>query len=294
MIISPEIARRALMGAQILTKGELFASYEGKIPDECAYAIKVVQKNPSAFKQLALQTMNEMQYFPLIFGKLVKTRLSQQGFLASPLIESVFNAEKPVEKRLERITLSVSGIESITSEHNNLSRAKDKGVETDEIARNLLAEILLLDFLVQSGFSKITRPYSQSQPHVDVIAEKEQQAYAFEVTRKKEFSNWETLEFGNLENCESPANLEKMYSLLSSVLKKKNDQFLRVLNAGTISDNTIRVVSIKTSDYGFSECANEAAVIIQEILSIPDNWVYIDCVWLVPNISLEQSKWVCR
>jgi len=294
MNISSEIARKAIAGAQILNNGELFASYEGKIPSDCDSAIRNVQNNPHEFKQLVLQTMNEMQYFPAVFGRLVKKRLHQQGYLASPLIESVFDFERTIEKRLERIIPNVFGIETITSEHVNISKNKNQGYETDEIARNLLAEILLLDYLIQAGFYAIERPYSQSLPHVDIIAEKEQQIYAIEVTRKKEFSDWETLDFSNLENCESLANLDKIRSLLSSILKKKNDQFLRILNAGTIAHNAIRVVAIKTSDYGFSECASEVESIIQNILSALNEWKYIDCVWFVPNTSLEQSKWVYR
>lgn len=294
MTLTIAIAKKAMMGAQILTNGELFASYEGSVPDECVSAIKMVQDHPDDFKYLVLQTMNEMQHFSRIFGKLVKNRLNQQGFLASPLIQSVFDYDRAVEKRLERISSRTRNIDSIISEHINVKKEKDKGSETDDIAKNLLAEILLLDFLVQAGFSEIERPYSQNQPHVDIVAKKDQQIYAIEVTRKKEFSSWETLEFGNLENCESPVNLEKMRSLLSSAIKKKNHQFFRVLSAGTISNNAIRVVAIKTSDYGFSECANEAEAIVQEILSVQGKWAYVDCVWLIPNISLEQSKWVCR
>jgi hypothetical protein len=294
MQISPEVARKAIAGAQILTNGELFASYEGKIPSDYDSAIRIVQNNPHEFKQLVLQIMNEMQYFPSFFGKLVKTRLHQQGYLASPLIDSVFDFERTIEKRLERIVANVFGIETIASEHVNVSNNKNQGYKTDEIARNLLAEILVLDFLGQAGFYAIERPYSQSLPHVDIIAKREQQIYAIEVTRKKEFSDWETLEFSDLEDCESPDNLEKMRSLLSGVLKKKNDQFYRVLMAGTIANNAIRVVGIKTSDYGFSECASEVDAIIQNMLSALNEWEYIDCVWFVPNTSLEQSKWVYR
>lgn len=225
MTLTIAIAKKAMMGVQILTNGELFASYEGSVPDECISAIKMVQDHPDDFKYLVLQTMNEMQHFSRIFGKLVKNRLNQQGFLASPLIQAVFDYDRAVEKRLERISSRVRSIDSIISEHINIKKDKDKGSETDDIAKNLLAEILLLDFLVQAGFSEIERPYSQNQPHVDIVAKKDQQIYAIEVTRKKEFSSWETLEFGNLENCESPANLEKMRSLLSSAIKKKNDQF---------------------------------------------------------------------
>lgn len=294
MKITFEVAQKAIMGAQILTDGELFASYEGRIPDECVSAIKSVQDDMSGFRQLVLETMKQMPYFSTVFGKLVNIRLNQEGFLSSPLLFAVFDPERPVDKRLRRIGENVLGIESIVSEHLNISKDKDKGKVTDEIARNLLAEILLLDFLVEAGFSEITRPYSKNQPHVDVIAVKEQQVYAIEVTRKKEFSDWETLEFGNLEDCKNPTNLQKMRSLLSSVFKKKNDQFFRALSAGAITSNAIKVVAVKTSDYGFSECANEAEAIIRAIFSLPDNWIYIDCVWLVPNVSLEQSKWVCR
>lgn len=294
MKITHEIARKALAGAQILTNGELFASYEGKIPSDFLSALKIVQRHPQEFKNLTLHVMNEMQYFPVVLGKLVKTRLRQQGYLASPLIESVFDLERKVEQRLERIIPNVLGINTITSEHLNTANNKTSGRDTDEIARNLLAEILLLDFLVCTGFEAIERPYSQSLPHVDILAEKEQKEYVIEVTRKKEFSQWETLEFGSLEDCKHSANLQKMRSLLSSILKKKDEQFFRIINAGTIDDNAIRVVAVKTSDYGFAECASEAEKIIQNILSAPENFIHIDCVWFVPNVSIEQSKWICR
>jgi Holliday junction resolvase len=294
MIISHEIARMAMAGVQILTNGELFVSYEGKIPSDFESALKIVQKHPQEFKNLTLQVMNEMQYFPIVFGKLVKTRLNQKGYLASQLIESVFDLERKVEQRLERIIPNVIGISTITSEHQNTASDKNLGYKTDEIARNLLAEILLLDFLVYAGFVSIERPYSQSLPHVDILAIKEHKKYAIEVARKKEFSQWETLEFGSLEDCESSANLQKMRSLLSSVLKKKDKQFFRIINAGTIDNNVIRVVAVKTSDYGFAECASEAEKIIQNILSVTENFSRVDCVWFIPNVSIEQGKWICR
>jgi len=225
MTISPEIARKAIAAAQILTNGELFASYEGKIPSDFQSALKIVQNHPQEFKSLILQVMNEMQYFPVVFGKLVKIRLHQQGYLASPLIDAVFDIERTIEQRLKRIIPNVIGIDTITSEHLNTGKGKNLGQKTDETARNLLAEILLLDFLVMAGFHTIERPYSQTLAHVDILAQKEKEMYAIEVIRKEEFSHWETLEFGDLEDCESSANLQKMRSLLSSVFKKKDDQF---------------------------------------------------------------------
>jgi len=67
-----------------------------------------------------------------------------------------------------------------------------------------------------------------------------------------------------------------------------------MMNAGTIDNNVIRVVAVKTSDYGFAECASEAEKVIRNILSVPEKFSYIDCVWFIPNVSKEQSKWICR
>jgi len=184
-------------------------------------------------------------------------------------------------------------LESLKKEYRHVSKAPDKGYETDKVARDLLSEILVLDFLVQLGFSDVERPFSKSESHVDVVANKNGWLYSIEVTRKKEINDWETLQFGNLEDCHNKNNLDRMHRILRRALRKKNDQFSRAITAGTIKLKTIKVVGIKTSDYGFAECVGQAEEIIRSLLAV-GAYSFIDCVWLIPNVEPHDSRWVCR
>lgn len=277
------------MGAQIMSNGELFASYSGHVPEEYLLAIKSVEDNPSGFKQLVLDNLKTIPLFARYFGRLVKTRLNQSGYLSSPLVAAVFDANRPVEKRLGRITdTGIVGLESLSKEYRHTSK------EIDKIARDLLAEILVLDFLVALGFTDIERPFSRSQAHVDILTSKSGQVYAIEVTRKQEINNWETIEFGSLEDCTHSNNLNKIQSVLQNALRKKNNQFSRAIAAETIRSEVRKVVAIKTSDYGFAECSEQAEKILKPLLTNTEHFRYIDCVWLIPNVEPKQSKWICR
>ncbi|RME57171.1 hypothetical protein D6779_09225 [Candidatus Parcubacteria bacterium] len=286
-------ARKAIMGAQILADGELLASYNGRAPDECLVALKLVQGNPDEFIQLVFDELSKSHLFSEYFGPLVKIRLRQQGYLASPLIGVLFDEPNPIEARLQRIRENgVSGLEYLKREYRHVSKSPDKGDETDKVARDLLAEILVIDFLVQLNFSNITRPFSKDQPHIDVLAMKDEQYYAIEITRKQEVDNWKTIEFGNLEDCSHQDNLDKIRSVLRNALWKKNGQFSRAVAAGTIISNSLKVVAIKTSDYGFAECIDQAKNILEDLILDP-KLEYIDCVWVIPNIDPTSSEWLC-
>src|SRR5574337_754336 len=77
-------------------------------------------------------------------------------------------------------------------------------------------------------------------------------------------------------------------------LEDKDEQFCRALDAHTISDLSVKVIAIKTSDYGFAECIEQATKITQELLSEKDRWQHIDCVWFLPNVDVSQSRWVYK
>ena len=294
-VITDAVACKAIMGAQIMSKGELFASYNGRVPDDNLSALKIVQGAPSEFKCLVLSKLDTIPFFSKYFGNLLKIRLNQEGYLSSSFIGVVFDNPNLVEERLRNITKSgVVGLEFIKKEYRHVSKSPSKGDETDKVVRDLLAEILVLDFLVQLGFIDIERPFSQSQPHIDVLAKRDGQIYAIETTRKQEINDWKTLKFGNLEDCDHKDNLEKIQLVLWRTLWKKNDQFSRAVASETVSARATKVVAIKTSDYGFAECAEQAEEILKRLLANTDKLKYVDCVWLLPNIEPDQSKWLCR
>lgn len=286
-MITKDIARKAIMGSQIITSGELLASYDGRIPVECRDALNVVLEQWAEFKQLVLDTLQEMPLFSRYFGQFVISRLNQQDSLSSPLIDVVFDEDRPIEKRLERIVAAnVKGLDSIVKEYRRTSK------DLDKTSRDLLAEILVLDFLVRLGFSNIERPFSDEDAHVDVLAAKNGRLYAIEITRKQQVDNWKPIEFGNLEDCDHQDNLKKIRSVLWNALRKKNYQFFRAVVAGTIASNTLKVVAIKTSDYGFVECVTQAEEILENLIT-DEKLKHIDCVWLIPNVNPTDSRWIC-
>jgi len=160
---------------------------------------------------------------------------------------------------------------------------------------DLLAEILVLDFLVQLTFSGVCKvPEQGNKAHIDIVAQKDGKCYAIEVTRKKDIKGWKSLAYGRLEDCDAPTNQDKIRNLLWKALSSKEDQFSRSLDASTVDCSMTRVVAIKTSDFGFAECIDQAEWIAHELLARPNEWRHVDCIWLVPNVDVKQSRWVCR
>jgi len=197
-----------------------------------------------------------------------------------------------LENRLNRVQ-SISGIESLRDEYRG-SRECLQGDITDQKMKELLAEILTLDFLTQLDFTDINKVSRKDKSHIDIIAKKEGQDYAIDVIRKQQITGWEVNPSTNLENCTDEGNLSKIRDLIEQTLNKKDDQFCRAIATGTISKSTVKVVAIKTSDYGFANCMKQTALKSFELLADKDRWHNVDCVWLMPNTSIIESQWISR
>lgn len=291
-IITAEIVREAIRGAMIVNDRWLFARHNGKVPQECIDAARLVQGDDDQFQHLVWKRLETSPLVNKYFGGLIRRRLRQRGVLASPIISLIFNNPQILEHRLNNIQ-SVAGIESFKSEYRG-SSDWSRGDITDSAMRDLLAEILTLNFLVELGFTNICKITRKREAHVDIAAKKGGRTYAIDVTRKREVHCWELESAGGVENCQSKRNQLEIRRRILQALDDKNEQFCRALRAGTISDSSVKVVAIKSSDHGFAECIEQAVVITQELLSDGNRWEGVDCVWLIPNVELEQSRWVFK
>lgn len=290
--ITEETVRKAILGASIVNSRELFVSYDGQVPQECVNAAKMIQANYEQFRQLVWKRLEQLPLTKKYFGKLVRARLKQRGILASPIISVIFDDYQTLEQRLDNVE-SVSGIESLRNEYRGSEDFLQGGI-TDAVIRNLLAEIMVLDFLIRLGFVNVRKISRKDKPHIDIAAEKDGRSYAIDVTRKQEVSDWEVELSTNLEDCTSHRNQLEIRRLIMQTLEDKDEQFCRALRAHTIADSVVKVVAIKTSDYGFAECIEQATRIAQDLLSEKDRWQHIDCVWLLPNVDVSQSRWVYK
>lgn len=286
--VTVEVVRKAIMGADIRDNFQLLSSY-GEVPRECIEAIQIIGNNPSEFENLLRQRLSRFPLIKHFFNHLVRSRVKQRGILLFPIVSIIFDDEPSLEQQLYNIK-SIPGVESLRKEY----RGGNSPDITDQATLNLLAEILVLDFLLKLGFLDITKvSANDGKSHPDVLAHKDGENYAIEVTRKQEIEGWETLEYGNLEDCTAPKNHEKIRGLLLKALIVKNQQFSRAISANTLDKSAVKVVAIKTSDFGFAWCIDQAAEIANALLS-EDNWEYVDCIWLVPNIAFTDSRWICK
>lgn len=290
--VTIEIVHKAIMGVHIANNGELYVSYHG-IPQKCQDALEVISDNYTEFEKLLWDRLSTLPLIKEFFGRLIKARSEQNGFLVSPIVSAIFDDQRRLERRLESIQ-PIKGVQELGKECHGCPDP-DRWYITDGRVVDLLAEILVLDFLVQLGFSDICKVSEQdSKAHVDIVAQKDGKCYAIEVTRKKEIKGWKTLPYGNLEDCDVLINQGKIRKRLRQALSSKEDQFSRSLDAGTIDCSMTGVVAIKTSDFGFAECIDQAEQIARELLARPNEWRHVDCIWLVPNVDVRQSRWACR
>jgi hypothetical protein len=293
--ITIETVRKAIMGAQIKNNYEMYVYYKG-IPQECQDAIEAIRDHYAEFEKLLWDQLSALRLTKKFFGRLIRARLKQRDILASPIVSAIFDDSRRLERRLESIQ-SIRGVEELRREYRSSSDPA-RGDETDWLIRDLLAEILTLDFLKQLDFSGICKVREESnKAHIDIVAQRKGKFYAIEVTRKKEIQGWETLEqpLGHnigLEDCDDATNQKEICRLLRNALQSKADQFSRALDSGTIDHSMAKVVAIKTSDYGFAECIDQAEQIARELLSDPNAWSPVDCTWLLPNVDALQSRWV--
>ena len=291
-VITIDIVRKAIQGAAIANNGELLAQYNGNIPSELINSAQLIQDHYKEFQHLVWKRLENLPLTKKFFGRLIMTRLKQKGILASPIITIIFDDYQSLENRLNDIN-SISGIESLRNEYRGSKDVSDGGI-TDATMRNMLAEILVIDFLKQLKFVNIRKISRKDKAHIDILAEKDGRSYAIDVTRRQEVTDWEIKSITNLEDCNSKENQLAIRRIIMWELGKKDEQFLRALGANTITASAVKVVAIKTSDYGFSECLDQASRITEELLSEKDRWQNIDAIWFVPNVDLKQSKWVYR
>lgn len=291
--LTPKIIRKAVMGANIKNSPELLTSYGGEVPTDCRAAAELVAANPEEFRAWVLQRLSKMREIERFFGDLIRSRLNQCGILASPVMAAILDPQSRLEERLGRIR-HIPGVREFSREFN-APTATHQGHITDRIIIDLSAEILALDLLAQLGFSSIRKIKGHSaSAHPDIAAERGGKRYVVEVTRKKEVRGWATLPYGNLEDSQATSNKQRIGRLLSRALEAKNDQLSRAIDAGTADPSMIKTVAIKTSDYGFAQCIEEAEEIARQLLAEPATYPEIDCVWLIPNTCIEDSCWVCK
>ena len=87
-------------------------------------------------------------------------------------------------KRLERIQ-DVAGVDELRREYRDTDQV-DRGDITDEAITDLGAEIVALDFLLQSGFSNIRKIVDENEgANADILADRDDKHYAIEITRKR-------------------------------------------------------------------------------------------------------------
>ena len=289
--ITLETVRMAIMGAHIANSPDLCASYRG-IPEECLRAAEAIQNNRPAFERLVLGRLAELPMTNHFFGQLISRRLKQRRVVASPILSALFDERESLEQRLCRVR-SIPGASQLREEYRG-SRDPRLGRDTDRDILKLDAEIVVLDFLMQLGFRDVRKAAGpKSKARIDITASQGGMQYAVEVTRKQEIRGWETLQYGNLEDCEALSNRRKIRKLLRRALAKKQKQFSRARQAVTIGAQSVRVIAIKTSDYGFAECIDQA-IGIASLLLAEQNWPDIDCLWLLPNTNAQASRWLCR
>ena len=309
--ISEETVRKAIKGAQQMKQSpgywdedgnwqldpEHFDESDIKAFPECKNAICVVMSNYDLFENLLWKLLKALPLTNKFFCKLIKARLKQKkDILISPIISNIFfNDCQILEDRLTNIQV-VKNIESLGKEYGG-SREQLLGANTtDQTIRNLLAEILVLDFLIKSGFTNISKVFleDRSKTQIDITAEKDGQSYAIEAIRKQEITDWGIKHATNLEDCTNTKNCAKISRLMIQSLNDKNNQFRKAIAAGTVSSSIVKVIALKTSDYGFAQCIEQAATIACALLSVKDKWRNIDCIWLMPNVDVKESKWVYR
>jgi hypothetical protein len=290
--VTEELVRKAILGAAIVNSRELFASYGGRVPQECIDAARVIQSNHEEFRHLVWKSLESLPFTKRVFGRLIRARLGQRGILASPIITVIFDDYQTLEQRLSNIQ-SVPGVESWRAEYRG-SNAFSQGDTTDALIRNLLAEVLALDFLLKLQFTNVQKLSFKGKAHIDILAERDGGSFAIDATRKQEVAQWESEVSTGLEDCNSDRNQMEIRRLLVRTLNDKDEQFHRALVAETVSASAVKVVAVKTSDYGFSHCIEEAGFIAHDLLSAREMWPIIDCIWLLPNVDVAQSKWVCR
>jgi len=291
-IITEETIRQAILGAFIRNNRELFASCNGVVPQECIDAAKTIQDDYEQFRQMVWKRLEKLPLMKFFFGDLIRARLKQKGILASPIISEIFDDYGTLEKKLSDIQ-AIAGVDLLKSEYRG-SENPLQGNITDHTMRNMLAEIIALGFLISLGFVNINKVSRKDKSHVDIFAEKNGQSYCIDVTRKQEVDNWEINPDTELEDCQNPKNQKEIRRRITQALNDKNNQFYRALRSETIPETAIKVVAIKTSDYGFVECIEIASIIVQELLSEKGKWQNINCVWLLPNVDVKESHWVYR
>ena len=260
-------------------------------PENLENNINKVYEQMNKFKNKVKRKLDEFPNIKKFFGKIILVRIKQNDLLTSNILSILFDDENRLEKRLSRI-VDIPGVEELTKEYKPATGV-DKGELNEYIARELLAEILILNFILDQGFINISKlPLSGSMSRIDINAEKNGINYVFEVTHKKNMKTLPTLAFGNLEDCNRPESEKIIKKLIESTLKDKNNQLRKVFDYNARSD-LIKVVVIKGSDYSFNECIRKAEGITKELLNT-NKYDFIDVVWLIPNLDIASSKWIVK
>jgi len=290
-LITTEIVRQAIGYVHLKNDPVMLHEIEGgHIPDECTEAIERINSNRAAFEQWVQDTLDGLPRIKEFFGNLIESRLKQDGVLQCPIFGAICYNDGILENRLERIKKHVSGVESLIAEYGS----QHDSAQIDAAIVDMTAEILVLDFMIQLGFSDIRKVPQQRRAHIDIQAQYNGKPYAIEVTRGREVKEWETLPYGGLEDCDNVTNQLKICRLLSRIAYRKDDQFERALKAGACARSATKVVAIKTSDFGFAQCVERAQKIASELLTQIGAPANVDCVWLVPNVQVAESRWACK
>ncbi len=251
-------------------------------------AARLVLDNKGQFEALLWEQVNKFPNFKKFFSHLIAGRLKQDRLLSSVLLGKAFNDLLIIENKLDSLR-SVHGISSLIDEYQPAKR-RNKGERTDAAARDLLAELTSVYFMLELGFKRIKKVYVEdNMPHIDFLATKHCRKCAIEVTRKKDNPGWESLALGNLSDCISVTNISKMREILLMIMGTKGDQFQKCLEENTLSGSAIRILGIKFSDFNFQECIDQASSIASDLL-VNEVSKFIDIIWLMPDVDVSNSR----
>jgi hypothetical protein len=187
--VTVEVVHKAIMGAHIANNGELYASYYG-IPQECQDALDIISDNYTKFEKLLRDRLATLPLIEKFFGRLIRARSEQGGFLSSPLASAVFDDQQRLEHRLKNVQNTVA-FQTMFQEIGNVT-------DPDELDRRVLdawAEIRTIDQLLRERFIDI----SKVRTPADLVARYMSQLYAIQVTRISREPRFPDLPTGNLQ-----------------------------------------------------------------------------------------------
>lgn len=290
-LMSKSVAKKAFEGALIRQHPELRAS-GAVFTDEHAGAINSVIAYYDDFCHLILSTLEEWAFTKLYFQPLIEVRLLQNAILASGFIGGLLSDHNPTEERLKRIHHKVKNLSSMSGEIN-LPEDIEAGEESDEVFLDIWNELFVMDLLLHnsrlafSDLEKVIRRKDLSK--VDLLAKRDSQEYAIEITRirRRDFIGG-TLPGMYEKAFNIPDNKSSLQNAMRNKLNSKNQQLKKFCaSEGRTYDK--KVVIIKTSQEEYQD-GSEVVRQEAEALLHTHRYSYIDEILLV--YDTENFDWI--